>query len=107
MLAARSGRAREPCSASRARASPTSSNIPPIAWGKISTILTCWCPLPDPWTSQADKDPMMNGVPISDLDLAVLPIEGAAFAANPNPELDRARAQHPWLARFSHGYVVH
>lgn len=49
----------------------------------------------------------MNSVPVCDLDLAVLPIEDQAFAAAPNPELDRARAQHPWLARFSHGYVVH
>ncbi len=49
----------------------------------------------------------MNAVPISELDLAVLPIEDPAFAANPNPELDRTRLQHPWLGRFSHGYVVH
>jgi cytochrome P450 len=50
---------------------------------------------------------MMTSVPIADHELATLPIEDPAFAADPNPELDRARAQHPWLARFSHGYVVH
>lgn len=49
----------------------------------------------------------MNSVPISELDLALLPIEDQTFAANPNPELDKARAQHPWLARFNHGYVIH
>lgn len=49
----------------------------------------------------------MTLTPISELDLAVLPIETAAFAADPNPDLDRARGQHPWLARFSHGYVIH
>ena len=49
----------------------------------------------------------MTSAPIADLELATLPIEDPAFAADPNPELDRARARHPWLARFSHGYVVH
>lgn len=49
----------------------------------------------------------MTSVPIAALDLATLPIEDPAFAADPNPQLDLARAQHPWLARFSHGYVVH
>lgn len=49
----------------------------------------------------------MSSVPISELSLAELPIEDPAFARDPNPELARARLQHPWLAKFSHGYVVH
>jgi cytochrome P450 len=39
--------------------------------------------------------------------LPVLPVETPEFAAGPDPFLDAARAQHPWLARFSQGYVVH
>lgn len=49
----------------------------------------------------------MNDTLISDLDLVELPIEEAAFAADPNPDLARARKKHKWLARFSHGYIVH
>ncbi len=49
----------------------------------------------------------MTSLPVAELQLAMLPIEEPAFAADPNPELNRVRAQHPWLARFSHGYVVH
>jgi cytochrome P450 len=45
---------------------------------------------------------MTKPVPVSDLDLVHLPIESAAFAANPNPDLERARAGH-----FNHGYVIH
>lgn len=43
----------------------------------------------------------------TDLDLPELPIESDAFSADPMPFLEAARAQHPWLARFSKGYVVH
>lgn len=49
----------------------------------------------------------MTSVPISELSLAELPIADPAFARDPNPELDKVRQQHPWLAKFSHGYVVH
>lgn len=39
--------------------------------------------------------------------LPILPIETPEFAADPNPYLEAARREHPWLARFSRGYVVH
>ena len=42
-----------------------------------------------------------------DTSLPVLPVETPAFAADPQPFLETARAEHPWLARFSQGYVVH
>jgi cytochrome P450 len=42
-----------------------------------------------------------------DTSLPVLPVETAEFAADPEPFLEAARAEHPWLARFSQGYVVH
>jgi cytochrome P450 len=44
---------------------------------------------------------------IADLDLLDLPIEDRAFGADPEPWFAMARAKHPWLARFSHGYLVH
>jgi cytochrome P450 len=47
----------------------------------------------------------MQPTPASSLPL--LPVETEAFAADPNPFLEAARAEHPWLARFSQGYVVH
>jgi cytochrome P450 len=43
----------------------------------------------------------------SDLDLPDLPIEGTEFSADPMRFLEPARKKHPWLARFSKGYVVH
>ncbi|MCX7865324.1 MAG: cytochrome P450, partial [Novosphingobium sp.] len=39
--------------------------------------------------------------------IPLLPVESPQFWADPNPFLEAARAQHPWLARFSQGYVVH
>jgi cytochrome P450 len=39
--------------------------------------------------------------------LPLLPVETEAFAADPDPFLRAARREHPWLARFSQGYVVH
>jgi len=45
--------------------------------------------------------------PVSDLDLPELPIEGAEFSADPMRFLNPARQMHPWLARFSKGYVIH
>ena len=49
----------------------------------------------------------MNPMPAADLELFELPIEDRAFANDPDPFLDQARRQHPWLARFSHGFVLH
>jgi cytochrome P450 len=44
---------------------------------------------------------------VAELDLPELPIEGPEFSADPMRFLEPARAKHPWLARFSKGYVVH
>lgn len=44
---------------------------------------------------------------IADLDLMDLPIEDRAFGEDPEPWFAQARERHPWLARFSHGYLVH
>lgn len=44
---------------------------------------------------------------LAELDLPELPIDGAEFSADPMPFLEAARQRHPWLARFSKGYVVH
>lgn len=43
----------------------------------------------------------------SEMRLPELPVESPEFAANPYPDLEAARSQHPWLARFSGGYVAH
>lgn len=45
--------------------------------------------------------------PVTELILPTLPVETLEFSANPYPYLEAARRQHPWLARFSQGYVVH
>lgn len=44
---------------------------------------------------------------VTDSALPVLPVETSEFAADPDPFLAEARGGHPWLARFSQGYVVH
>ncbi len=44
---------------------------------------------------------------VSELDLATLPVETQAFADNPVPYLEAAKQKHPWLAKFSKGYVVY
>jgi cytochrome P450 len=44
---------------------------------------------------------------VDELALPVLPLEDTGFASDPWPYLAMARAQHPWLATCSHGYVVH
>ncbi len=44
---------------------------------------------------------------VSEMDLPVLPVEEAHFAADPMPHVEAARAAHPWLAKFHAGYVVH
>jgi cytochrome P450 len=43
----------------------------------------------------------------SEMALPVLPVESPDFAADPYPYHEAARRQHPWLARFSEGYIVH
>ena len=40
-------------------------------------------------------------------ELPVLAVESAEFSADPEPFLIAARKAHPWLARFSQGYVIH
>lgn len=44
---------------------------------------------------------------IADTSIPVLPVETLEFSANPDPFLAAARREHPWLARFSQGYLVH
>jgi len=39
--------------------------------------------------------------------IPVMPVETPDFSANPDPYLEAARREHPWLARFSQGYIVH
>src|SRR6516164_840299 len=42
----------------------------------------------------------------ADLELPYLTMDSDAFAADPLPHFERARAEHPWLARWVLGYVV-
>jgi cytochrome P450 len=42
----------------------------------------------------------------SELELPYLEMESDDFAADPFPHFARARAEHPWLARWTLGYVV-
>lgn len=44
---------------------------------------------------------------VSELTLPYLPIQDAAFAADPTPYIEAARRNHPWLARCDVGYLVH
>lgn len=44
---------------------------------------------------------------LTEMELPYLPMDEAAFAADPFPFLDEARRQHPWLARCAFGYAVH
>ncbi|RZJ98096.1 MAG: cytochrome P450 [Novosphingobium sp.] len=44
---------------------------------------------------------------LADLTLHSLPMAAPAFSANPWPELEKARASHPWLAACEFGHVVH
>lgn len=39
--------------------------------------------------------------------IPILPVDTLEFSANPDASLAAARRAHPWLARFSQGYVVH
>ena len=43
---------------------------------------------------------------LADLDLYDLPWEEPEFAADPLPEVAKARAKHPWIARCTAGYIV-
>ena len=44
---------------------------------------------------------------VADLALPVLPVEQPDFWADPDPFVEEARRQHPWLARFSQGFIVY
>lgn len=44
---------------------------------------------------------------ITEMELPRLPVELPAFCADPMPYVEEARRQHPWLAKFSAGYIVH
>ena len=44
---------------------------------------------------------------VAETSLPVLPVETPEFSADPDRFLEAARREHPWLARFSQGYVVH
>ena len=44
---------------------------------------------------------------IGNASLPILPVESPDFWADPERFVAPARRQHPWLARFAHGYVVH
>ena len=50
---------------------------------------------------------LAGNVSIADPDLMELPIEDRAFGTDPEPWFAKAREKHPWLAKFSHGYLVH
>lgn len=45
--------------------------------------------------------------PTTAIPLPILPVETPEFSANPDPWLEAARREHPWLAKFSQGYIVH
>ncbi len=44
---------------------------------------------------------------VAEQAIPVMPVETHEFSANPRPFLEAARREHPWLARFSQGYIVH
>lgn len=44
---------------------------------------------------------------VTEMDLPELPVDSPEFQRNPFRFADEARKQHPWLAKFAHGYVVH
>lgn len=39
--------------------------------------------------------------------LPLVPVDTLEFSQDPQPWLDAARRQHPWLGRFSQGYVIY
>lgn len=44
---------------------------------------------------------------VAEPTLPLLPVELPEFSADPTPYIEAARREHPWLARFSQGLVVH
>jgi cytochrome P450 len=44
---------------------------------------------------------------LSEMELPFLDVDSSEFHKNPFPFVDEVRKRHPWLARFSHGYVIH
>ncbi len=44
---------------------------------------------------------------VTDAALPTLPVELPEFSADPTSYLEVARRAHPWLAKFSQGYLVH
>lgn len=46
-------------------------------------------------------------VAAAETSIPMIPVETLEFSADPDPFLQAARREHPWLARFSQGYVVH
>jgi cytochrome P450 len=44
---------------------------------------------------------------VVEVALPVLPVELPEFAANPDAYVEEARRQHPWLARFSQGFIIY
>src|SRR5690349_10579797 len=48
-----------------------------------------------------------SDVELVEAPLPVLPVDSPEFWADPERFLAPARKQHPWLARFAHGFVVH
>ncbi len=44
---------------------------------------------------------------VAEMSIPTMPIETPEFSVDPGPFVEAARRQHPWLARFSQGYVVH
>lgn len=44
---------------------------------------------------------------VTEMELPTLPVEDPAFEADPMPFVEAARTRHPWLARFSRGYIIH
>lgn len=44
---------------------------------------------------------------LTEMELPFLDVDAPEFHRNPFRFVDEVRGRHPWLARFSHGYVIH
>lgn len=44
---------------------------------------------------------------ITEMEIPYLPVDDSAFHQDPMPFVEKARLQHPWLAQFSSGYIIH
>jgi cytochrome P450 len=44
---------------------------------------------------------------LSEMELPFLDVDAPEFHRDPFRFVDKVRGEHPWLARFSHGYVIH